>query len=208
EDSDDDAKLLQRAIHLGGYELISRRVESADQLAQALNHDWDIVISDFNLPSFRGDEALRIVRATKGPEVPFIVVSGTIGEEKAVALLKGGASDFIVKDRLARLVPAIQRELRDAQMRRGRREAIEGMRRAIEARDEFLSMASHELKTPITSLLLQLELLRKRLRPEEPAAPSGEEGEPRIDMILRMTHRLIDLINRILDISRVTSGKL
>src|SRR5262249_43729827 len=68
EDSDDDAKLLQRAIHLGGYELISRRVESADQLAQALNHDWDIVISDFNLPSFRGDEALRIVRATKGPE--------------------------------------------------------------------------------------------------------------------------------------------
>ena len=70
------------------------------------------------MPGFRGDHALELVRALKGPDLPFIVISGTLGDERAVALLKAGANDFVVKNRFVRLIPAIERELKDAQIRR------------------------------------------------------------------------------------------
>ena len=122
EDSPDDAELLRQTLHQAGLAPTLHRVDSAYGLTDALARGpWDLVISDYNLPGFSGAEALQLLRAHP-TYIPFIVVSGGIGEEEAVALLKSGADDFVMKDRLARLVPALERSLRDAQSRRESRQ--------------------------------------------------------------------------------------
>ena len=132
EDSDPDALLLGRHLRQGGLEPAIRRVETAAQLQAALpEEEWHVIISDYRLPGFDGMEALQQVKA-HGRDVPFILVSGVIGDEQAVAAMKAGAHDFILKDKLARLVPAIERELRDAETRRQRREAETALRLAKE----------------------------------------------------------------------------
>ena len=115
EDSPDDAELLQQTLTQAGLAPQLQRVDSAAAMADALaQRSWDMVISDYNLPGFSGEEALQLLRA-HSDYIPFIVVSGRIGEEVAVALMKSGADDYVMKDRLARLVPAIERSLREAQ---------------------------------------------------------------------------------------------
>ena len=109
EDREDDALLVLNELERGGYELSWVRVEEAPTLEQALREGpWDLVISNWSLPRFSALEALPIVRE-HAPAVPIIVVSGTIGEETAVAALRGGASDFVAKGNLARLNPAVAR---------------------------------------------------------------------------------------------------
>lgn len=118
EDSEDDLLLLLRALKKGGYEPIYTRVETADGLREALQDDkWEVVISDHAMPTFSAPEALEIFKEN-GRDLPFIIVSGTIGEEVAVSAMKAGAHDYILKDNLARLAPAVDRELRDAQVRK------------------------------------------------------------------------------------------
>ncbi len=123
EDSEDDAFLLLRQIKKGGFEPSCRRVETADDVKLALNAQrWDICITDHNLPSFDSTQALEIIK-NSGFDIPTVIVSGSIGEEVAVEAMKAGANDYIMKDNLTRLVPAIERELRDAEARRARRSA-------------------------------------------------------------------------------------
>jgi PAS domain S-box-containing protein len=118
EDSEDDTLLLVREIRRGGFELEYERVASEAALRAALpSGGWDVILADYNLPAFSGTEALRLVRES-GRDIPFIFVSGTIGEELAVAAMKAGASDYVMKGNLQRLVPAIERELREAEVRR------------------------------------------------------------------------------------------
>ena len=131
EDSADDAQLMARAIQHGGYDVQSLRVENEPALRQALDsQQWDLVLCDYALPSFSALRALEMVR-TSGQDLPFIIVSGSIGEESAVAALRAGAQDFMLKGNLARLLPAIQRELKEAEVRRQRRHAEEEARRAV-----------------------------------------------------------------------------
>ena len=208
EDSEADAELVRCDLHRSGYQIVSHRVDTREDLALALQRDWDIVLSDFQMPRFRGDHALELVRALKGPDLPFIVISGTLGDERAVALLKAGANDFVVKTNAARLIPAIDRELKDTQIRRERAEAIEGMRRAIEVRDEFLLIASHELKTPLTSLLLQLQRLERVLEADDRLRENSSAGHRKLDLVLRLADRMSVLIEHLLDVSRVTFGQL
>src|SRR4029079_4696700 len=112
EDSDDDAQLLKRELQRQGFEPDVTRVDTGPDLRSALiSKDWDVVISDHNMTGFSGDEALRLVKLFD-PELPFIVVSGTRGEEHAVEAMRGGASDFIVKTRLHRLGAAVERGVR------------------------------------------------------------------------------------------------
>src|SRR5712664_3481944 len=120
EDSEDDAALQLRTLGHGGYEVDFERVASAEGLGQALDKKWDMIISDYCMPHFSGNEALKIVRA-RNAEVSFIFVSGTIGEDAAVAAMKVGAQDYVMKTNLKRLVPAVQRELREAADRRERK---------------------------------------------------------------------------------------
>jgi diguanylate cyclase (GGDEF)-like protein len=121
EDSDDDARLLVREVRHGGFDPKWDRVDSATALAEALDREpWDIIISDFTIPGFSGTEALSMTRA-RDPDLPFLFVSGTIGEDVAVGAMKAGARDYIMKGNLRRLVPAIERELREATLRREHR---------------------------------------------------------------------------------------
>ena len=123
EDSADDLLLLLRTLRQGGYEPAHRCVQSAAALSAALAEEtWDLVLSDYRLPQFNGADALKLVQEA-GLDLPFIIVSGVIGEEQAVSVMKAGAHDYVLKDKLTRLVPAITRELRDADVRRLRRQA-------------------------------------------------------------------------------------
>jgi len=123
EDSPADAELVLAQLRRGGYAPAAHRVETAVALRAALASEaWECVLSDYELPRFGGLAALQIVREMQD-DVPFIVVSGAIGEDTAVAVMRAGAHDYVMKDTLARLCPAITRELRDVAVRRERRHA-------------------------------------------------------------------------------------
>ena len=144
EDSEDDTLLLVRELERGGYNVTFRRVDTPGALHAALDHQvWDIVISDYSMPHFSGTAALKLLKE-KGLDVPFIFVSGTIGEDTAVAAMKGGAHDYIMKGNLRRLLPAVERELGEAKMRRERRRAEEAQARLVailEATTDLVGMA-------------------------------------------------------------------
>lgn len=127
EDSDFDAELLVAALERGGYKVTPSRVETAEGLRKALEGDWDIVIADYNLPQFDAPAALEIVKGS-GKDIPFIIVSGGIGESTAVAAMKAGAHDYLMKGNLARLAPVVERELREAENRRSKRATEEALR--------------------------------------------------------------------------------
>jgi len=122
EDSEDDAFILLRELKKGGYDTDCRRVETLVEVERALEQPWDLIISDYNLPGFYAPDVLELVKRS-GVDIPVIIVSGMIGEETAVAAMKAGAHDYLMKGALQRLCPAIERELRDAVDRRRRREA-------------------------------------------------------------------------------------
>ncbi len=123
EDSEDDALLTIRELERGGYALTFERVETAEAMAAALKKQaWDIIISDYSMPHFSGLKALKLLQQS-GLDLSFIVISGTIGEEVAVLSMKAGAHDYLMKGNLTRLMPAIERELRDTEVRRQRRQA-------------------------------------------------------------------------------------
>jgi diguanylate cyclase (GGDEF)-like protein/PAS domain S-box-containing protein len=140
EDSEDDAKLALRVLERGGFDPTYRRVQTAAELETALAQEhWDAIFSDFRMPGFTGIDALRIFRST-GLDIPFILISGTIGEESAVNAMKAGASDYLMKTSLARLAPALERELKEAQMRAAHRRAQEAL---IDSENRFRQMAEN-----------------------------------------------------------------
>lgn len=132
EDSEDDALLLIRHLQTSGFDPRVRRIDTKADLVKALDEaKWDVVISDYSLPGFDGLAALRVVQES-GIDVPFIIVSGTIGEDVAVEAMRAGAHDYVMKDKLARLGPAVTRELREAEERRARLRAEEAYRSLVE----------------------------------------------------------------------------
>src|SRR5215217_287334 len=129
EDSEDDALLLVRMLRRGGYDLTWERVDTAAAMEAALDgHSWDLVISDDSMPAFNSLAALGLLRRKGFVDLPFIIVSGRIGEDAAVSAMKAGAHDYLMKDNLARLNSAIERELREADVRRERRQAEVALR--------------------------------------------------------------------------------
>src|ERR687897_87954 len=124
EDSEDDALLLLRTLRRGGYDPTWERVDTPEDMEAALDgRGWDLVISDHSMPAFSSSAALGLLRSKGFVDLPFIIVSGQIGEDAAVAAMKAGAHDYIMKGNLARLNTAIERELREAEVRRERRRA-------------------------------------------------------------------------------------
>jgi len=155
EDSEDDARLLLRELQQAGYHPTYQRVDTPAAMASALDRQaWDLVIGDYSMPAFSGPAALALLRA-RDPDTPFIFVSGTIGEDVAVEAMKAGAQDFLTKGNLRRLIPAIQRELRDTEVRRERR-------RAQTALLERARLA--ELTSEVGSALTRGEALRETLQ--------------------------------------------
>lgn len=120
EDSEDDALLLVRQLRTNGFSVQHQRVETANALEQALSHPWDLILADYSMPTMNGMEALKQVRALNR-DIPFVFVSGTIGEELAVEAIRMGAQDYVLKDKLNRLAVVARRELQDARLRNERR---------------------------------------------------------------------------------------
>lgn len=145
EDSEDDALLLKRQLQSGGYQLTSQRVDTPEAMKSALeDYEWDIVFADYTMPLFDGMSALRMLRE-KSSDIPFIFVSGTIGEDTAVMAMRAGAQDYIMKGRSKRLLPAIERELHEAEIKRGQRRAEQARVRlsaTLEASTDFVGMAN------------------------------------------------------------------
>jgi len=132
EDSEDDTLLLVRELRRGGYDPTFERVDTPAAMKAALEqHKWDIVIADYVMPHFSGPAALKLLKE-KGLDLPFIIVSGVIGEETAVAAMTAGAHDYIMKDKLARLIPATERELREAEVRQERKRAEDALKESEE----------------------------------------------------------------------------
>ena len=165
EDSEDDMLLLLAELERGGYQVDYTRVESEEAMVAALEGlSWDIVIADYSMPRFSGLRALEItqeIMTDRGWDLPFIIVSGNIGEDTAVEAMKAGAMDYLIKGKLARLVPAVQRELRDAVVRREYRLGEEALRNSEEL---FRQLAGH-----IPELLWITDATLKRLIYVSPA---------------------------------------
>jgi signal transduction histidine kinase len=215
EDDDLDAELLQAQLSADGVPADIRRARTSEEYLQALSEPGiDVVLSDFSLPGYDGMAALEAARE-RISEVPFIFVSGAIGEERAIDTLQRGATDYVLKHRLGRLSTAVSRALGLAEERSRRRAAEaerdrllqseQAAREAAEAanrmKDEFLAVASHELRTPLSSILGWATLLTT----DQPNAELVAKG---LGIIKRNAQAQARLIEDILDISRIVTGKL
>ena len=128
EDSDDDAELLLRELRRGGYEPDYLRVQDAEAMTAALaEHEWNIILTDYNLPCFSALAALELLQ-NSGRDIPFIIVSGSIGEEGALIAMRAGAHDYMRKSEMRRLIPSIERTLRETRLRREHHCALKGLR--------------------------------------------------------------------------------
>ncbi|MBW4487429.1 MAG: PAS domain S-box protein [Trichocoleus desertorum ATA4-8-CV12] len=142
EDSEDDTELLVIELEQQGYDPIYERVDTTKAMQAALEQNsWDVIICDYSMPQFSAPAALALLQA-RDLDIPFIIVSGTIGEDIAVAAMKAGAHDYLIKGNLARLVPAIERELREAQEREALRQAQKALR---ENEERFRSLIENAL---------------------------------------------------------------
>jgi PAS domain S-box-containing protein len=143
EDSPDDAELILHELARAGYDVVHHRVQTAGDMRAALaDKKWDVVISDYVMPEFSAPEALKVLRAS-GIDLPFLIVSGTIGEEIAVEALKAGADDYLVKGRFARLIPAIERGMREVEVRSQQRLAEAALQES-EAKYRRIVETAHE----------------------------------------------------------------
>jgi signal transduction histidine kinase len=210
EDSEDDARLALRALRRGGYEPEHRRVQDITGLLQAFeNERWEAVISDFSMPGFTGIDALNAFRTT-GLDIPFIFVSGTIGEETAVMAMKAGASDYVMKQNLARLAPALDRELAQAAVRAERRQAEVDLRRfeaqlrhaqQMESIGTLAGGIAHDFNNILGAILGHATLLREELGTSHKSVES-------VDEIQKAGLRARELVRQILAFSRKQPQRL
>lgn len=165
DDSEDDALLLIRELKRGGYDPFHARVDTAEDLQRALLEEpWDLILADYSMPRFSGPDALATVRAA-GLDIPFIVVSGTLGEDAVVDAMRSGVQDYILKGRYVRLVPAVQRELRES-VNRGERKKMEDQ---LMLSDRMASVGmlaagvAHEINNPLAALIANLDYITQEL---------------------------------------------
>jgi signal transduction histidine kinase len=195
EDTEDDVRLIDRHLRLSGWSVEGTRVETAEELRDALRQTWDVILSDFKLPRFSALEALEIVQASEQAGTPFIVVSGSVGEQAAIEVLLRGADDFVNKGNLVRLGPAIERELDDAQVRFEKQEVQRALAEALASREELIAIAGHEFRNPLAAMQITVDSLhRAGTAPEHALA------------LRRQVGRLRDLVTRFVDIAALDAG--
>jgi two-component system, cell cycle sensor histidine kinase and response regulator CckA len=204
EDSEDDACLILHELRRGGFAVSAARVETGNELATVLAEGpWDLAIADHNLPQFSAPEALQLVRA-RAEGLPFIIVSGAMGEDLAVSAMKAGAGDYLVKGQLSRLVPAVRRELADAQQRRQRARAEQALRQAenqlrqaqkLEAVGRLAGGIAHDFNNLLTAIAGYSELALQKL-------PGNLMARTDIEQIRLAGERAATLTRQLLAFSR------
>lgn len=206
EDAEDDVLLLLRHLYKGGYEVEHAHITNAEELRTALSSDdWDIAFSDWTMPGFGALQAIALIRDA-GLGIPIIIISGTIGEEKAVEAMRRGAQDFILKDSPLRLIPAVERELIEASRRREQREMSERLQRSedalrhaekLSALGQIAAGISHDMRNILNPLSLHLQLIKRcitRGQMEEVLESVGE-----MEQALK---RGLETLDRLRDFSR------
>ncbi len=195
EDEEEDVLLVERHLRRNGWSVEWTRVDTAEALREALRSPWDVILSDFNLPQFSALEALEIVQDSERAGTPFIVVSGSVGEQAAIEVLLRGADDFVNKGNLARLTRAIEHELEDAQVRAEKKEVQRALAEALASREELIAIAGHEFRNPLAAMQITIDsLLRTGTAPEHAEA------------LRRQVGRLRDLVTRFIDIAALDAG--
>jgi len=199
EDSEDDALLLQRELRRGGYAPEVTRVDTPEAMRAALaQHGWDLVISDYRLPGFSAPAALKLLQET-GQDLPFIIVSGLVTEEDAVAAMKAGAHDYVTKGKLGRLAPVIARELRDAEQRRERQKLQREQHlqsQKLEIIGRLAGGVVHDFNNLLTAISGHAELGAQALASGHRAADNLEEIRQAVDRATHLTRQLLTFARR------------
>jgi len=197
EDQEKDVELLARELRRGGYDLVPDRVDTPEGFTAALDRqEWDLILCDYRMPRFSTVTALAMTKERK-VDIPFIVVSGTIGEETAVEALRAGAHDFMSKDHLTRLLPAIDRELREAASRAERRKLELQYHQAqkLEAVGHFAGGIAHDFNNLLTVISGYVELAILRL-------PEGDTTRRHLTEVREASERAATLVRQIASFSR------
>jgi signal transduction histidine kinase len=200
EDDERDAQLVLREMKRGGFDVVSERVETAEAMSAALTErQWDVIISDYSMPRFSALMALSVMKEL-GMGLPFIIVSGTVGEDIAVEALHAGAHDFVAKGKLARLLPAIERELRDAAVRVEQAK----MKEQLHISERMASVGTlaagvaHEINNPLAALMANLEFATTDIAAlitelDSPSGAGGPDGRAQPDDSLVAKLQAIEL---------------
>ncbi|HET6594528.1 MAG TPA: ATP-binding protein [Anaerolineales bacterium] len=205
EDSEYDTQAILRELRRGGYEVEYERIETRHGMEQSLSHRvWDLILCDYTLPRFGAGDALKTLQRS-GLDLPFIIISGTIEEENAVDMLKAGAHDFIVKSRMARLIPAIEREIKDAKTRRLQREA-EAERQELMARleainseiERFTYLAFHDLRAPLITIKGFAGALKQDLE-----ASRYDQVQKDVQRIAGAADKMDEILSDLLEFARI-----
>lgn len=195
EDNKSDADLLERELKKNAFAFVSQLVQTRDEFENALvNFKPDIILSDYSLPSFDGLSAFNIKQSTF-PNIPFIIVSGILGDERAVELIKHGITDYVLKDKLFSLIPKINRALKEAEERKNKNIADAELKLQHEKLLEIAFLQSHQVRVPVAHILGLFDLFEF----DNPASPINAE-------IFGMLKDSVEALDRIvLEILKKTS---
>lgn len=205
EDSDSDAQLIIRLLKRSGFRFVYEQIQTSEEMAAAITResDWDIILSDYNMPQFDALAALKLLHES-GKDIPFIVISGAIGEDTAVSIMKGGAHDYVMKNNLPRLIPAIERELREAGIRREkikseneRKRLEEQLRQAqkMEAVGQLAGGVAHDFNNLLFIITGCTELMMDEIPHDDPIREN-------LNMIMGASARATTLVRQLLLFSR------